>query len=64
MSVILLGDNRKWIKKIGNKLEESEEIETSRIRDKYVLCLFVAGINPKFKNVIENLSDVCSEFYR
>ena len=43
-----------------NKFDEFEEaIETIKKDGKYVLRLFVAGINPKSKNAIENLREVC-----
>ena len=49
-------------KKVQNKLEEFEEaIETHKKDGKYVLRLFVAGINPKSKKAIENLREVCEE---
>ena len=45
-----------------NKLDEFEEaLETSKKDGKYVLRLFVAGINPKSKMAIENLQKVCDE---
>ncbi len=45
-----------------NKLNEFEEaLETSKKDGKYVLRLFVAGINPKSKMAIENLQQVCNE---
>ncbi len=49
-------------KEVQNKLEEFEEaIETHKKDGKYVLRLFVAGINPKSKKAIENLREVCEE---
>jgi circadian clock protein KaiB len=45
-----------------NKLDEFEEaLETSRKDGKYILRLFVAGINPKSKKAIENLRELCEE---
>lgn len=45
-----------------NKLDEFEEtLETTKKDGKYVLRLFVAGINPKSKKAIENLREVCEE---
>ncbi len=49
-------------KKVQNKLDEFEEaIETSEREGKYVLRLFVAGINPKSKKAVENLREVCND---
>lgn len=49
-------------KKIENKLEEFEEALEAREKDgKYVLRLFIAGINPKSVKAIENLKEVCDE---
>ena len=46
-----------------NKFDEFEEaLETPKKGGKYVLRLFVAGINPKSKNAIENLREVCEEY--
>ena len=43
-------------------LDEFEEaIETRKKDGKYVLRLFVAGINPKSIKAIENLKNVCEE---
>ena len=39
-------------------------LETSKKGEKYVLRLFVAGINPKSKIAIENLRELCEEQYR
>ena len=45
-----------------NKFDEFEEaLETSKKDGKYVLRLFVAGINPKSKMAIENLQQVCND---
>ena len=45
-----------------NKLDEFEEaLETNKKDGKYILRLFVAGINPKSKSAIENLKKVCEE---
>ena len=45
-----------------NKLDKFEEaLETFKKDEKYVLRLFVAGINPKSKMAIENLQKVCDE---
>jgi circadian clock protein KaiB len=45
-----------------NKLDEFEEtLETIKKDEKYLLRLFVAGINPKSKKAIENLREVCEE---
>jgi circadian clock protein KaiB len=49
-------------KKNQNKLDEFEEaLETTKKDGKYVLRLFVAGINPKSKMAIENLKGLCEE---
>ncbi len=49
-------------KEVPNKLDEFEEVvKTSKKDGKYVLRLFVAGINPKSKKAIENLREVCDE---
>jgi circadian clock protein KaiB len=45
-----------------NKFDEFEAVETIEKDGKYVLRLFVAGINPKSKKAIENLRDVCEEY--
>ncbi len=45
-----------------NKFDEFEAIEAIEKDGKYVLRLFVAGINPKSKKAIENLRDVCKEY--
>jgi circadian clock protein KaiB len=45
-----------------NKLDEFEEaLETTKKDEKYVLRLFVAGINPKSKMAIENLREICEK---
>jgi circadian clock protein KaiB len=45
-----------------NKYNEFEEaIEADKRDGKYLLRLFVAGINPKSKRAIENLREVCEE---
>ncbi len=45
-----------------NKFDEFEEVlKTSNKGKKYVMRLFVAGINPKSKKAIENLKDLCDE---
>ena len=41
--------------------EFEEALETTKKDGKYVLRLFVAGINPKSKKAIENLREVCEE---
>jgi circadian clock protein KaiB len=46
----------------NNKYNEFEEaLETSKKGEKLVMRLFVAGINPKSKNAIENLRELCDE---
>lgn len=43
-----------------NKINEFEQVVESQKKDgKYILRLFVAGINPKSKRAIENLREVC-----
>jgi circadian clock protein KaiB len=50
-------------KKIQNKLEEFEEaLETRKKDGKYILRLFIAGINPKSIKAIENLKGICEEY--
>jgi circadian clock protein KaiB len=45
-----------------DKFQEFEEaLETTKKDGKYILRLFVAGINPKSKNAIENLREICEE---
>lgn len=49
-------------KKDYNKLDEFESALTSEKKgDKYVLRLFVAGINPKSRRAIENLKEILEE---
>ena len=48
-----------------NKLEDFEHaLQTSKKDGKYVLRLFVAGINPKSKIAIENLRELCDEYLK
>ncbi len=43
-----------------NKINEFEQVvESQKKGGKYILRLFVAGINPKSKRAIENLREVC-----
>ncbi|UTB32575.1 MAG: circadian clock KaiB family protein [Methanobacterium sp. ERen5] len=44
-----------------NKFDEFEAITASKKGEKYVLRLFIAGINPRSKNAIENLRKLCEE---
>ncbi len=45
-----------------NRIEEFEEaLETSKKDEKYVLRLFIAGMNPRSKKALENLQLVCDE---
>ncbi len=44
-----------------NKFDEFQALEAVKKDGKYVLRLFVAGINPKSKKAIENLREVCEE---
>ena len=44
-----------------NKFDEFQALETVKKDGKYVLRLFVAGINPKSKLAMENLREVCEE---
>jgi circadian clock protein KaiB len=45
-------------KKVENKLEEFETALTSEKRgEKYILRLYIAGINPESRKAIENLKD-------
>ena len=44
-----------------NKFDEFQALETVKKDGKYVLRLFVAGINPKSKLAIENLREVCEK---
>lgn len=49
-------------KKVQNKLDEFENALTSEKKgEKYVLRLFVAGINPKSRKAIENLKKILEE---
>lgn len=49
-------------KKANNKLDEFESALTSEKKgDKYILRLFVAGINPKSRRAIENLREILEE---
>ncbi len=49
-------------KKAIDKLEEFENALTAEKRgDKYILRLFVAGINPKSRRAIENLMEILEE---
>ncbi len=45
-----------------NKIEEFEEaLETRKVGEKYILRLFVAGINPRSQKAIENLKNFIEE---
>ncbi len=47
---------------VENKLEEFEEtLETRKAGGKYILRLFVAGINPRSIKAIENLRELIEE---
>ena len=49
-------------KKVIDKLEEFENALTAEKKgDKYILRLFVAGINPKSRRAIENLMKILEE---
>lgn len=49
-------------KKVIDKLEEFENALTAEKKgDKYILRLFVAGINPKSRKAIENLMKILEE---
>lgn len=49
-------------KKVIDKLEEFENALTAEKKgDKYILRLFVAGINPKSRRAIENLMEILEE---
>lgn len=49
-------------KKVQNKVDEFESALTSEKKGgKYVLRLFVAGINPKSRRAIENLREILEE---
>lgn len=51
-----------------NKFKEFEEfeetVEASKKDGKYILRLFIAGINPKSKRAIENLRELCDEYLK
>ncbi len=48
-----------------NNFEDFEDaLQTSKKDGKYVLRLFVAGINPKSKIAIENLRELCDEYLK
>ena len=44
-----------------NKFDEFQSLENAKKEGKYVLRLFVAGINPKSKKAMENLREVCEK---
>ncbi|HEX3012993.1 MAG TPA: circadian clock KaiB family protein [Methanobacterium sp.] len=49
-------------KKVMDKFKEFENVLTTEKKgDKYVLRLFVAGINPKSRKAIENLMELLEE---
>ena len=49
-------------KKVIDKLEEFENALTAEKKgDKYILRLFVAGINPKSRRAVENLMEILEE---
>lgn len=49
-------------KKVQNKLAEFESALTAEKKgEKYVLRLYVAGINPKSRKAIENLREILEE---
>ena len=49
-------------KKVLNKFDEFENALTAEKKgDKYILRLFVAGINPKSRRAIENLRELLEE---
>ena len=49
-------------KEVENKLEEFENaLETRKEGEKYILRLFVAGINPQSQKAIENLKELIDE---
>lgn len=49
-------------KKVQNKFEEFESALTAeKSGEKYVLRLYVAGINPKSRKAIENLKEILEE---
>lgn len=46
----------------SNKFDEFEEsLKNSKKSEKFVMRLFIAGINPKSKKAIENLRELCDE---
>ena len=46
----------------NNSYEEFEEtLETSHKDGKYILRLFIAGINPRSKKALENLMEICEK---
>ena len=48
-----------------NNFEDFEDaLQASKKNGKYVLRLFVAGINPKSKIAIENLRELCEEYLK
>ncbi len=48
--------------KESNKFDDFEEaLETSKEDGKYILRLFIAGLNPKSKMAIENLQKICDD---
>lgn len=49
-------------KKVQNKLDEFESALTSEKKgEKYILRLFIAGINPKSRKAIKNLREILEE---
>jgi circadian clock protein KaiB len=45
-----------------NSYKEFEEaLETTKKDGKYILRLFIAGINPRSKKALENLKEICEE---
>ncbi len=49
-------------KKVQNKLDEFEDaIVSEKKGDKYILRLFIAGINPKSRKAIQNLKEILDE---
>lgn len=50
------------VKKDHNKIEEFESaLKIEKKGERYVLRLFVAGINPKSRKAIENLNEILEE---
>ena len=45
----------------NNYKEFEETLETTKKDGKYILRLFIAGINPRSKKALENLRAVCEE---